>query len=119
MPEFNLESALAPALGVPEVSPTAGLFQPPPLTWWHRVVRWLFPVIYQQEFDPVPEGMSDYLIIRSRTKFSLVDRLRILASGRLATHVIVRCHGPIGPYRVQVRTSALPPSSWHRNEIFS
>ena len=69
----------------------------PLLPWRDRLKNWLFP----GKHCPSPKAPSSYkdeLVIRTMIKFSLLDRLKVLLTGRVVVITNTRTENEIGSH---------------------
>lgn len=76
-----------------------GAVAPTPLTLWQRFKARLFPPV-ELETPKAPADWKDVIHLNAVTSFSLLDRVRILVSGRVHTQAIIVCQNEVGETKV-------------------
>jgi hypothetical protein len=100
---------------VPALAATAGYAFDRPWTWKDKLRVKLFPPQHC-DVPEAPAHFEDALVCRVVAELSFVERLRVLASGRLQVETKTITEHTIGGHKTQSAFCTLPPKWWKRAE---
>lgn len=77
--------------------------------WWKIKIARLFQ--WHSPTPDLPEWAKDGIVIQIETKFSIIDRIKLLFTGRLSVRAFVACENPPGRTGTEASVLVQPPES--------